>query len=113
MTRAVDCPNCNQKIGLADPPEVQENNTLRQEIERLESIPKIPSFIPNFQCKDDTCRQSHQNSRYSRTPKGKCTNCDQFSSTSKGVCSWCESTDFDEVSKDELRDLGIRLPDEY
>ena len=112
MTRAVDCPNCNQKIGLADPPEVQENIKLHQQVEELEKIPKIPSHIPNYQCKNGNCGQPHPSSRYSIVPKGKCRNCDQFSSTSEGVCSWCKSDDFDEIDTDDLKDLNIRLPDQ-
>ncbi len=110
MTRAVDCPNCNQKIGLADPPEVQDNITLRQELEELKNVTKMPRHIPNYQCKDGNCGQLHNNSRYTQSPKGKCTNCDQFSPTTKGVCSWCKNDEFDEIDTDELKDLNIRLP---
>jgi len=113
MTQAVNCPGCNQQIAIDDSPQVQENNKLRQEVERLEKIPKIPSFIPNFQCKDGNCGEPHQSSRYSKVPKGKCRNCDQFSSSSDGVCSWCKSDDFDEIDEDDLKDLNIRLPDQY
>jgi len=50
MTRAVDCPSCNQQIGLADPPEAQENVMLRQQVEELQKEPKAPSFMPGFRC---------------------------------------------------------------
>lgn len=113
MTQAVNCPGCNQQIAIDDSPQVQENNTLRQEVERLKNVPKIPTFVPNFQCEDGNCGLSHRSSRYSKRPKGKCTNCDQFSSLSKGVCSWCKNDDFDEIDEDELRDLNIRLPDPF
>jgi len=110
MSRAVDCPHCSQKIGIADTPEIQENIELRQELEDLKKVTKMPSHIPNYQCKDGNCGQIHQNSRYDVAPKGKCTNCDQFSLTSEGVCPWCKNDDLDEIDADELKDLGISLP---
>ena len=113
MTRAVTCPGCNQQIGLADPPEVQENIALQQELKEVKNR-QIPSFIPNYQCEDGNCGQIHENSRYAHRPKGKCSNCDQFSSEKEGKCAWCKEKDsIEEIDKDELRDLGIRLPNEY
>ena len=79
MTRAVDCPNCNQKIGIADPPEVQENIKLHQQIDELENVPKIQNHIPSYQCPDGDCGEIHQNKNYSKRVKGKCNNCEQFS----------------------------------
>jgi len=111
MTRAVTCPGCQQQIGLADPPEAQENIVLRQELEESKKIPKMQTFIPNFQCKDGTCGQLHENPRYTTRPKGKCNNCDQFSPTKEGKCSWCQEKDsIEEIDKDDLENLGIRLP---
>jgi len=44
-------------------------------------------------------------------PKGKCSNCDQFSPTKEGKCSWCQEKDsIEEIDKDDLENLGIRLP---
>ena len=113
MTQAVNCPGCHQQIVIDDSTQVQENNTLRQEVEELKKVTKMPNHIPNYQCKDSTCGQSHKNSRYNKAPKGKCRNCDQFNSTSEGVCPWCKGDDFDEVTEDDLTDLNIRLPAEY
>ena len=110
MSRVFDCPNCKQRIGVADPPEIQENIALHQEIEELKTVTKMPSHIPNYQCKNGNCGQPHKNSRYDTAPKGKCRDCDQFNSTSEGICSWCKSDDIDEVSEEELKDLNIRLP---
>jgi len=110
MTRAVTCPGCNQQIGLADPPEAQENIELRQQIEELKKEPKMPSFIPNYQCKNGTCGQNHTNPRYTNRPKGKCRNCDQFSANKEGRCSWCDQDEIEEIDKDELEDLDIKLP---
>ena len=112
MTRAVTCPGCNEQIGLADPPEAQENIALRQELEESKKIPKMQTFIPNYQCKDGNCGQIHKNSRYTHRPKGKCNNCDQFSLEKEGKCAWCKQDDsIEEIDKDEIEDLGIRLPD--
>ena len=111
MTRAVDCPNCNQKIGLAEPPEVQENIKLHQQVEELEKIPKMQSFVPSFQCKNGDCGQNHKNPRYTNTPKGQCNNCNQFSGSNHGTCPWCNQEDsIEEIDKEQLEDLGIRLP---
>jgi len=113
MTRAVDCPSCSQRIGISDPPEVQENVMLRQQVEELQKEPKIQTFIPNYQCKNGTCGQIHESPRYTTRPKGKCNNCDQFSPTKEGTCSWCKEKDsIEEIDKDELKNLGIRLPNE-
>ena len=110
MTRAVDCPHCSQQIGIAEPPEAQENILLHQQIEELKKEPKMPSFIPSFQCKDGTCGQNHSNPRYTTRPKGKCRNCEQFSGSKEGKCSWCKQDEIEEIDKDELIDLGIELP---
>ncbi len=112
MTQAVSCPGCNQQIAIDDSPQQIEANQLRIELEEAKKQPKIQSFIPNYQCKDGTCGQIHQNPRYTSRPKGKCSNCDQFSSTKEGTCSWCKQEDsIEEIDKDDLENLGIRLPD--
>ena len=114
MTRSVDCPGCHQQIGLADPPEAQENIMLRQQIEQLKKIPKMPSHIPNYQCEDGTCSKIHENPFYTKRPKGKCSNCDQYSFKKEGTCPWCRENDsIEEVDKDEIVDRGIRMPGEY
>ena len=110
MTQAVDCPSCKQQITIDDSPQQIELNQLRNEVEELKKIPKMQSFIPNFQCKDGTCGQLHENPRYTTRPKGKCSNCEQFSSTKEGTCSWCGQDEIEEIDKDELEDRGIRLP---
>jgi len=53
MTRAISCPGCKQQIGIAEPPEAQENILLHQQIEQLKKEPKTPSFIPSYQCKGE------------------------------------------------------------
>ena len=112
MTQAVNCPGCTKTIYLDDSPQVQENILLRQQIEQLQKIPKIPSFIPSYQCKDGTCVQNHTNPLYTTRPKGKCGNCDQFSPRKEGMCSWCLEKEIEEIDKDELTNLGIELPNQ-
>jgi len=112
MTQAVSCPGCNQQIAIDDSSQQIEANQLRIELEEAKKYPKMQNFIPNYQCKDGTCGQIHQNPRYTSRPKGKCSNCDQFSSTKEGTCSWCKEKDsIEEIDKDDLENLGIRLPD--
>jgi len=111
MTQAVACPGCNQQIAIDDSPQQNELNQARVELEELKKIPKVQSFIPNYQCKDGTCGQVHENPHYTNRPKGKCTNCDQFSPIKEGKCSWCKEEDsIEEIDKDDLENLGIRLP---
>lgn len=110
MTRAVTCPGCSQQIGIADPPEAQENILLRQQIEQLQKEPKIQPFIPGYRCVGTDCNEIHKNPNYTKIPKGKCRNCDQFSSKKQGTCPWCKQDELEEIDKDELTDLGIKLP---
>lgn len=109
MTRAVTCPGCSQQIGIADPPEVQENIMLRQQVEELKKIPKVQSFVPGLRCND--CNEVHPNPNYKQRPKGKCNNCGQFSSKKEGKCPWCKQDEIEEIDKDELENLGISLPE--
>ncbi len=111
MTQAVTCPGCQQQIAIDDSPQQNELNQVRSKMEELEKEPKMPSYIPNFKCTDGSCGKIHQSSRYTRRPKGKCSNCDQFSPTKEGKCSWCQEKDsIEEIDKDDLENLGIRLP---
>jgi len=71
----------------------------------------MQSFVPSFQCKNGDCGQNHKNSRYTNSPKGQCNNCNQFSGSNHGTCSWCNQEDsIEEIDKEQLEDLGIRLP---
>ena len=110
MTRAVTCPGCKQQIGLADPPEAQENIQLRQQLEELKKIPKMASYIPAYNCVNGDCGQIHKNPNYRFRPKGKCRECDQFSKNSSGKCVWCKQDEIEEIDQDELTDRGIDLP---
>jgi len=110
LTQAVNCPGCKQQIVIDDSPEQIQLNELQTENEKLQKEPKMPSFIPSYQCKDGTCGQNHSNPRYTTRPKGKCRNCDQFSPNIEGKCTWCKEDDIKEIDKEELTDLGIELP---
>ena len=109
MTQAINCPGCSKQIVLDDSRAENENIQLRSQVEQLKKT-QIPLHIPNYQCKGGTCGQNHENPRYNSRPKGKCNNCDQFSIESTGKCTWCDKNEIEEIDKDELEDLGIRLP---
>ena len=112
MTQAVTCPGCQYQIAIDDSPQQNELNQVRSKMEELEKEAKMPSYIPNFKCTDGNCGKIHPSLRYTRRPKGKCSNCDQFSSAKEGTCPWCKEEDsLEEIDKDDLEDLGIRLPD--
>lgn len=105
MTRAVTCPGCKQQITLNDPPEVQENIILRQQIEDKKNT--IQSFIPAYNCPDGNCGEVHKNRNYRMRPKGKCENCGQFARNETGTCPWCGHDDIEPIEDDELDDLDI------
>ncbi len=111
MTQAISCPGCNQQIAIDDSPQQNQLNQLQNELEQQKKQPKLLNFIPDYQCEDGNCGQIHENSRYANRPKGKCSNCDQFSPEKEGKCTWCKEKDsIEEIDKDDLEDLGIRLP---
>jgi len=111
MTQAVICPGCNQQIAIDDSPQQNQLNQIQNELEILKKIPKAQSFIPNLHCQDGSCTQVHKNPLYTKRPKGKCNNCDQFSAHKEGKCTWCQEKDsIEEIDKDDLENLGIRLP---
>ena len=114
MTQAITCPGCQQQIAIDDSLQQNQLNQLQTQIQQLENEPKAPSFIPGLRCTDGNCEQIHENPRYTTRPKGKCNNCDQFSPTKEGKCSWCKEKDsIEEIDKDELKDFGVRMPNEY
>ena len=112
MTQAVTCPGCQQQIAIDDSPQQNQLNQALTELEQQRKIPKMQPWVPNFRCESGNCNQLHENPLYSKRPKGKCNNCDQFSATKEGPCPWCQETDsIEEIDKDDLENLGIRLPD--
>lgn len=78
--------------------------------EKPKVITKIPSYIPNYKCKN--CGNNHKNKDYSVRPKFKCSKCGQFSPDGE-LCAWCKSKEFDEIDEEELDDLGIPEPEEH
>jgi len=87
------------------------NNRIDKRIHEHQQIlePEIkevsPSYIPRYHCKDGNCGKSHPNENFKDYPKGKCTNCDQFSGTINKRCTWCGNDEYDELSKDDLDDV--------
>ncbi len=123
-----DCPHCKKGITLdldkletiempkaADNPTIQNNTN--QVLEKPEIIEKeviktvIEDFKPNYECPDGNCDIGvHKNKNYKKKPKGKCTNCGQFTKHDKGTCPWCKGTELEELDEDELEELGITDP---
>lgn len=110
MTQAVNCPGCKQQIAIDDSPQQIELNQIKNEIEELKKIPKMPAFIPGYRCVGADCNQVHKNPNYTKRPKAKCRNCDQFSLKIEGNCPWCKQDELEEIDEDELKDKGIDLP---
>ena len=112
MTQALDCPGCNKRITIDDSIAENENIQLRSQVEQLKKDSlAIPRHMPSYQCPDGKCGIIHPNPKYEKRPKGKCSNCDQFSLEKEGTCPWCKERDsIEEVDKDDIEDLGIKLP---
>jgi len=83
-----------------------------KEIEKIVEKTVIEDFKPNYECPNGNCDLGvHKNTNYKKKPKGKCTNCDQFTKHSKGTCPWCKKNDtIEEIDKEELEELGIEEP---
>ena len=92
---------------------VNNNQTQVQEvIKEVEKIKEVlPSNIPAFKCKDGNCGRVHKNPNYKRPPKGKCTNCGQFTADPDTECPWCSGKEFEDVEEQDLEDLGIPIPE--
>ena len=80
-------------------------------VEKIKEVVKVPSYIPKYKCKN--CDSNHKNKDYSKMPKARCTNCGQFSPDGIGNCPWCENDEFEDLDKDDLKDLGIPEPEEH
>lgn len=124
------CPHCKKDfeketdLDQLDKPEpvkankssVQQQTQLEQKEpekqppkEVIKEVVKLPNTIPGHKCKDGNCGRVHPNKNYSRAPKYTCQNCGQFSDNNED-CIWCNSKDFEEIEKEDLEDMGIRLP---
>jgi len=125
----ITCPGCKKeftketdldKLQKADP--VQSTNvsttgsttileTKPEVIEKEVIKTVIEDFKPNYECPDGDCDIGiHKNKNYKKKPKGKCTNCGQFTKQEKGTCPWCKSNDLEQLEEGELEDLGITDP---
>ena len=134
-----DCPHCKKEVTL-DTEKLQYvkqedgnlvntrvsaagNNQILQVPEQKPSIVEkikevLPEFMPAGRCKNGNCDVGiHKNPNYKKRPKGKCTNCGQFSAHKEGDCPWCKNEDgkrgeIEELDDDELDELGIPKPPE-
>jgi len=86
--------------------------TIQMEKPKPEVITKTqtPPHIPSFKCKDGNCGLMHKNPNYTKQIKAKCTNCGQFTSNIDSECPFCNEKEYDEMSKEDLTDLGIPEP---
>jgi len=128
-----DCPGCKKDLTLdtetLDVSKFQENQvknatvspTQQVVLEKPEEKPKpevkvetvIEDFKPNYECPNGNCDIGvHKNKNFKKRPKGKCTNCNQFTKHDKGTCPWCKSTDIEALDPEELDELGIDTPTE-
>jgi len=126
-----DCPGCKKEITLdtetldisklkdSQIKNVASSAQQTQVLEKPEAKPKpevkietvIEDFKPNYECPNGNCDVGvHKNKNFKKRPKGKCTNCNQFTKHDKGTCPWCKSTEIEELDPDELDELGIDMP---
>jgi len=126
-----DCPGCKKDLTLdtetLDVSKFKESQVKNAKVsptqqvilEKPEEKPKpevkietvIEDFKPNYECPDGNCDVGvHKNKNFKKRPKGKCTNCNQFTKQEKGICPWCKSTELEELDPEELDELGIMKP---
>jgi hypothetical protein len=81
-------------------------------VEKIVEKTKViaPQHLPSYTCVNGC---NHPNKNYKKRVKGKCRNCDQFSKNDFGKCTWCGSDDIEPITKEDLSDLRIPLPDPY
>lgn len=89
----------------------QQTVQLEKPVEKIKEVLKVPSYIPKYKCKN--CSENHKNKDYKKMPKARCTNCGQFDADGSGSCPWCGNSDFEELEKEDLVDLGIPEPEEH
>ena len=124
------CPNCkkdhavefdidNLDIKKVEVPQVRVNSVqsaqvteqIEKPVGKVKEVLKIPSYIPKYKCKN--CDSNHKNKAYTNMPKARCANCGQFSPDGVGSCPWCDNDEFEELDKDDLKELGIPEPEEH
>jgi hypothetical protein len=108
----VDCPDCRDHF-LA-PVNVEELMAGIKPREVVKEITKFPSFMPGAPCQSGNCSLGgyHKNPAYKDKLNKRCANCETLNGTSAKRCFACKGTEFydDLLSDDELRDLGIDIP---
>lgn len=88
--------------GLLDP---------EKEKEKPKDDPDIPSHVAKYHCKG--CGSLHTNKKFKGLPLGKCDTCgEKFNSKKSGKCPYCKDGEIEELSDDDLEEMGIFLPDE-
>ena len=87
---------------------IQEPKIIEKEVEKLVKV--VPSWQPSYICKGPNCN-TKKNPEYKTRPKGKCSNCGQFTKESFGTCIWCNNKEIEELDNDELDSLGIPTPE--
>lgn len=128
LVQEADCPHCKKKIELetdvdqlsVDKKQIGSKGKATTEEEKpepevkevIKEVTKIPSHIPSYKCKDGSCGRMHNNPNYTKTIKGKCSNCGQFTADLDSECPFCNQKEYDELEEDELKDLGIPEPKE-
>lgn len=130
ITGDTTCPNCKKdhevtldidKLDIKQPISTLNNMTaagpapittqiLEAPRPEIKIVTKIPSYIPKYKCKD--CNENHKNKNYTQKPKFKCSNCDQFSPDGKS-CLFCDKKEFEDVTDEDLQNLGIEEPVEH
>ena len=140
--KPIDCPHCKGKIEVEierkqtpakviiqkDDSEIEISKIVDATVERINKMgkggggimdeppakkkdePILEKFVPGYRCKN--CGNVHQNKNYKERPKGKCSNCDQFSNVKSGPCPWCAEGEIEPVSDEDLDDLKIVTPPE-
>lgn len=127
-----DCPHCKKSLAFdVDKLDIKQEAPLSvpnasatgqqtQQIEKpKEEPPKlkretvIEDFKPNYECPNGDCDVGvHKNKNFTKRPKGKCTNCDQFTKHDSGTCPWCKKDEIEPIDSEELDELGIAKPPE-
>lgn len=120
----VECPGCHKKFESevdvdklgdvkkeytkAEPKRVQIERQEETESQvQIKEVPKVPSHIPKFKCKN--CDSLHDNPDFTTRPKFKCNNCGALNPTAE--CQTCnKAEEFEELTDEELDELGIPLP---
>lgn len=96
-----NCPHCSGKIRL-DPKHYKKFK---------KEILVIPSYLPGYQCKNETCNKIHTNPKYQVMPKASCNHCFQLAREIKPQCLWCRKFDtLKPITIEKLEEMNIIKP---